>query len=401
MAKFIFSKKSWLVGLLILLSSIGGYYLARKMDWSTIGDISSSLLGTLLVVALLYMLVNTLSTWMVLRGMGYATHFGRLYLVVTSSLSTNYITPVKAGIPVRLWLYKSMMGIPISSGSASMVIEIALGLLIGVTLSLLGAQFVLRQYDIQPYLVLLSILAAFGAVLLFLRPQLVESFARKLLPSRYASRITNWGMQSLKSIKTVPVWTLAGMVVLYFVRLGMRAFCLHAVLQDMGASSSILDLVSIQSISGIVGIMSMLPMGIGAKDASLTALMIQIGVPHEVALVAVLIDRSLWTLVPLLAGIISANILGVNKLLSQEAADMKADREHEIAKAQSQRSTVPNKKQSREDGQSIDSVEAAGGVLTVNWHQRVFNRWEPEELSKGCMRESSGSVNSMAHGWCR
>ena len=27
----------------------------------------------------------------------------------------------------------------------------------------------------------------------------------------------------------------------------------------------------------------------------------------------------------------------------------------------------------------IDSVEAAGGVLTLDWHQRVFNPWEPED----------------------
>jgi peptidoglycan/xylan/chitin deacetylase (PgdA/CDA1 family) len=27
----------------------------------------------------------------------------------------------------------------------------------------------------------------------------------------------------------------------------------------------------------------------------------------------------------------------------------------------------------------IDRIEASGGVLTVNWHQRVFNPWEPED----------------------
>jgi peptidoglycan/xylan/chitin deacetylase (PgdA/CDA1 family) len=27
----------------------------------------------------------------------------------------------------------------------------------------------------------------------------------------------------------------------------------------------------------------------------------------------------------------------------------------------------------------IDSVEVAGGVLTLDWHQRVFNPWEPED----------------------
>ncbi len=261
------------------------------------------------------MLVNTLSTWVLLRGLGYSTHFGQLYLVVTASLSTNYITPVKAGIPVRLWLYKSMLGIPVSSGSASMVIETTLGLLIGVILSLGGTQSVLQQYDVRPYLTFLAVLAACTAILVFLRPQLLESFANKLLPSRYANRVTNWITQFLKSIKTVPAWTLGVMLILYLVRLAARALCLYVVLQDMGAAVSVIDLLFIQAISGIIGIISLLPMGIGAKDTSLVILMTQVGVPQSIALLAVLVDRTLWTLVPLVMGIISANILGVSNLM--------------------------------------------------------------------------------------
>ena len=76
-----------------------------------------------------------------------------------------------------------------------------------------------------------------------------------------------------------------------------------------------LDLVFVQSISGVIGILSMLPMGIGAKDASLTVLIIQLGVDRQVALVGVLVDRFLWTFVPLIAGIISANILGISDMM--------------------------------------------------------------------------------------
>ena len=113
---------------------------------------------------------------------------------------------------------------------------------------------------------------------------------------------------------------------LYLVRLAVRAFCIYLVLQDLGVRSSVLDLVFVQSISGVIGIVSMLPMGIGAKDVSLTVLMVQIGVPHSVALAAALIDRTLWTFVPLVVGIVSANILGIARVVRWRKANWrKAD----------------------------------------------------------------------------
>lgn len=312
-------KKLLLVSTLALLSLVGGYYLVRHIDWTALGNISHWLMGLLLVISTLYLLLYVLGVWVLLRGMGYSPHFGRLCLAVTSSMSTNYLTPVKAGTPVRLWLYKSLLGIPVSSGSASLVIESTLGLLVGIILSLLGAQSVLQRYDIRPYLILLSILATCAAVLLFLRPQLLESFASKFPPSRYIARIVNWGKQFLTSLRTVPKRTLGGVTLLYLVRLTIRALCLYLVLRDAGVSSSLLDLIVVQSISGVIGIISMLPAGIGAKDASLAMLMVQIGVPPNIALIATLIDRLLWTVVPLGIGIISASVLGVNRLIGQES----------------------------------------------------------------------------------
>ena len=111
-------------------------------------------------------------------------------------------------------------------------------------------------------------------------------------------------------------------IFLYLVRVAAREFCLFFVLRDMQVSVSVLDLVFVQSISGILGILSMLPMGIGVKDASQVVLMTQLGVPQSEALIAALIDRALWTFVPLVAGIISVNILGVNELLRRERGNL-------------------------------------------------------------------------------
>lgn len=312
--RFVISKKRWLIYPLIALSVGVLYYLAREVEWSVLRKISAPVLGITILIALLYMLVNTLSTWLVLRGMGYSTPFHRLFLVITSCLSTNYMTPVKAGIPIRLWLYKAMMKIPVAVGSATMVIETTLGWVIGTMLSLLGAQLILRQTDMWPYVTALSIFTTSFIILLLIYPQIFGSVVRKGFPSEYATRIINWGHRFLESIRTVPLWTATSVVILYFLRLSARAFCLHVILKDMGILSSVIDLVFIQSISGIVGIMSLLPMGLGAKDISLNVLMIQIGIPREIALVGVLIDRLLWTMIPLVVGLVSANVIGISHL---------------------------------------------------------------------------------------
>lgn len=313
------SKRLLWVSALGLLSLAGGYYLVRNIDWAIVGSISYWLIGLLLVVSILYLLLYVFSVWMLLRGMGHPSHFGRLYLVVTSSMSTNYVTPVKAGIPIRLWLYKSLLGIPISSGSASLVVESTLGLSVGVALSLLGVRSLLPPGNATIYLMALLVIIACACILPFLCPKSLIRFVGRLLPSKYVERIIDWTSRFLTSLRTVPKWTLIGVFLLYLVRLGVRAFCLYLVLLDMGASSSLFGLMVAQSISGLVGILSMLPTGIGAKDASLAMLIMQLGAPRDIALIAILIDRFLWTLVPLGLGIISANVLGVSGLMRKES----------------------------------------------------------------------------------
>jgi uncharacterized membrane protein YbhN (UPF0104 family) len=56
--------------------------------------------------------------------------------------------------------------------------------------------------------------------------------------------------------------------------------------------------------------LSMLPVGLGARELSFVFLLAKVGVPGEVAAFTAAITRIMWTLVPFLLGIISVNILG-------------------------------------------------------------------------------------------
>lgn len=308
----------WIIAMILIFTLLGGYYAILKWDWSLLHQFDVSFLIFLLTMAFLYLIVNTLSTWFLLKSMGYKTSVGKLYLVLTASLSSNYITPVKAGIPIRLWLYKSLFGIPITSGSASLFVETGVGLIIGIAISILGAPLVFdgslpRSFSISATV----FLVIFMLIVLFVwRIRSLRKIGNWIMPQRYLGKIIDWLREFKHSFHSMPVTMIPPIVLLYFSRLTIRVVCLYFAFNKIIPSTYIspFELVVAQSMGGIIGIVSMLPMGIGAKDISLTMLLMRIGVPREAALVGVLIDRTLWTIIPLIAGVISANVLGVSRL---------------------------------------------------------------------------------------
>ena len=95
------SLKKLFVIIILILSLLGSWYLAQNIQWDILSNLSIVQLGMLFGIACLYLIVYTFSVGVILYGMGYPSSAGRLWLTVTSSLSSNYLTPVKAGIPVR------------------------------------------------------------------------------------------------------------------------------------------------------------------------------------------------------------------------------------------------------------------------------------------------------------
>jgi uncharacterized protein (TIRG00374 family) len=73
-------------------------------------------------------------------------------------------------------------------------------------------------------------------------------------------------------------------------------------------------LLAVLTISITAGNLSMIPMGLGVRDASLTLLLVQLGVPNEIALSVTVIQRLFAPGWPLLLGLISANILGISEM---------------------------------------------------------------------------------------
>lgn len=303
------SLKKLFVIIILILSLLGSWYLAQNIQWDILSNLSIVQLGMLFGIACLYLIVYTFSVGVILYGMGYPSSAGRLWLTVTSSLSSNYLTPVKAGIPVRVWLYKAVLDVPVAVSSASVALETALGLWIGTILAIVGVKYVFPEVMLGSGVwLLLALLIVFTGSLL-LNPSLFSNVVLRYLPSRYSDRLDQYMQRFWWCLKNVPLWTLLITIGLYLARLVIRAFCLYTVLVSLKFDTSLPLLMFAQAISGVVGIISLMPTGLGAKDISLVLLLTQLGVMRDEAVVATVIDRILWSVIPFAIGLLSANVL--------------------------------------------------------------------------------------------
>ena len=99
----------WLV--LPLTVGAGIFLLVRAYEIPSVENPNP--LGIALIVAVTGLLIagSVAIAYCLLAGSGANRSIGQLYLAVTASTAANYSTPLKAGIPLRVYLYKRLMGI--------------------------------------------------------------------------------------------------------------------------------------------------------------------------------------------------------------------------------------------------------------------------------------------------
>ena len=274
-------------------------------------------LGIALIVLITGLLIacSVAIAYCLLAGAGVSRSVGHLYLAVTASTAANYSTPVKAGIPLRVYLYKRLLGISPATGSALVGLEILLATLVPAVISLFALLLFLP--DGGPAVAAAVAVGAGGAAaaLAFVRSRFYDRAIAPLPLPRIARRALAPGGDIVVALRRVPLRSLgaaAGIFAAMFVLVGVRSFCAF---QLFGGSMNIVELVGISAAAFTLGSLSLLPMGLGVRDATLVALFVQAGADRDVAIAVAALDRLLSTGVPLVLGLLSAQILGLRAFL--------------------------------------------------------------------------------------
>jgi uncharacterized protein (TIRG00374 family) len=275
----------------------------------------------LLAISVVYYLQIVLATKVLLHGMGYKLPFVDLYLVLTACLPANSITPGKVGIPIRLLLYRKMFELSFSVGTASVILELVLGSAVLSAISLIAVMALFRDMLSNKWLfVLLSSVLVVAVVFIGLMKISIGSsgLRSRFLGHRYIARITDFVIRFKGSVQRTSKRALFVFVVFLLIRVAIRALVTYVVLLRLGYDLSPVAIAGAQSISGLVGVFSMLPVGLGAQDLSSIMLFTRMGLPDDVAALVAMIERALWTLVPFALGVISMNRLGIRWFGSRE-----------------------------------------------------------------------------------
>lgn len=292
-------------------------YLLHRMDWELVRRTGPSMLVPILALTVLGTLAYTALIYVLVRGSGHTTTLWKAYLVLTASLSANYITPVKMGVPLRIYLYDHFMAVPVATGVALVAVETLVGMLVPAFIAVAGIALLFPSLGLTPPIIMIALLLI--GLLLVQRVKIEHLYPlirRWHLPrfilrlARFIERIQT-GMRSLRST------TILSVAVLDVLMLVLQAGRLWFVLNIFGYALPLPTLLAILAISVTAGNLSMIPMGLGVRDVSFTLLIVQRGVPDEVALAAAVIQRLFAPGWPLLLGIISANILGVSELIKR------------------------------------------------------------------------------------
>lgn len=296
----------WLGGLLLMLAII---VYCWSPDFGV--DIVASLSRISITWALIALLVTSLhflaevGRWFVYLGSTRRYRGGRLFAELFGVFSVTafltYMLPAKLGIPIRLYLLSSRMEVKIATASGFLALDGLLSYGSWIGLALVISTFFLGKSLFTDFR-LFGVLAAGVAIVAIVFGSKATAAAQKV--HEYASRI---GPAGYVGVLAIILADIAG----YAVRHGTILAAL-----DTHIPATQIAFATIVSIAA--GFVSLLPMGIGAYDVTIVALLVSFGAPAEIAVLVPVINRAATILVSIGLGLPASAIMGVSLLDLQQ-----------------------------------------------------------------------------------
>lgn len=239
------------------------------------------LIAAALVASSIQECAGTANAQTALFAFGQRAGFIRLLIITTVATAANSIIPAPAGIPARIWLQKTWLGISVPVSTAAIALEMLCGygllallalagsFLFGANLLAMGAR----------YLPLAVAIGVFASVAAWLLREPLKSRVKQLVALRPAR---------------LPILTTVFFNVLV---IALATFRLWLILRALGGNTaSIGEITAALCIARVAGVASMIPMGLGSRDVTLSGLLVLSGVPLPISILAAAVDRVLSTL---------------------------------------------------------------------------------------------------------
>jgi uncharacterized protein (TIRG00374 family) len=214
------------------------------------------------------------------------------------------ITPGKLGELIKPFILKDKIGTRVSKSIGVVFVERftdLIGMLILATIGLLSFRYGTVAILAGFAIIVISLMIIYSKRLC---NRIIRKFVRLPKVGKYADKIgvaydTTYSLLSPRHLLTC-----TGISIIAW---GLECFCFYLVLVGLGMEVGLLTSMFIFAFPSIIGVVSMLPGGLGVAEGSMVGLLILIGLSLSVATSATLIIRAttLWLGVGIGLGILS------------------------------------------------------------------------------------------------
>jgi uncharacterized protein (TIRG00374 family) len=274
--------------------------------WMGISSLKLWQLSLLLSIFLLISLFQIIARKYLLYSLSSSATFKDLVLIHFSSMAAHYSTPAKIGFPLAVFLLNRFDNVPYASGTAMILIELVISTGICGIIALVGSFF----YFAGTTKVLILALLCF--LILVMATFLLSFYLLK--KSRQESRLYRFIENTHRAFIHIG---LSNLIILTSMRTLIQLFSgVNLVLLSafLSAELSLWQAVVAGSTAFFLGALSMVPMGLGVREASMLFCLHHVGIAHEVALSIVTIQRLLFTGSAFVLGTIFGAIAGMKNI---------------------------------------------------------------------------------------
>ena len=293
-----------LFAVIIVILAWGCYYLFSRANLSLILSRRWDFWAMQIAILSSYFAIATFFVGVLIRGMGVPAKFPDLFLILMTSQSSSYLGPLKLGIPLRIYLFKRMMGASYATGVSATLLAQYIRVLSIVLICALGVIAKYYQYTWMLLVVLLLMGLAVAAAVLCVR------WLKRIEPrGKMLIRAKVFVMSMAEKARMVPPrqWIVAGAMAL--VMNAVMSLSSYCIITSCGGTISFVQILFIDAFAVFVGFVSFMPMGLGTRDATYLFFLTSIGMPRDTVCTVILIQRMIWSLAPIAVGIVSSLII--------------------------------------------------------------------------------------------
>jgi uncharacterized membrane protein YbhN (UPF0104 family) len=280
------------------------FRISPKALWQTISGLRPAQILVLLFMFGLISLAQVLSRKYLLAAMGLPTKTRNLVYVHFCSMAAHHSTPAKIGFPMAVYLLKRLDQVPYPAGAAAVMIELVVSTGISGVLGLMGTSFYFEAYRGRFLYALL--VAVFVAAVLCAGLHRLGKRGRAGRVQRFLTDVRS----AFSSLSVARILVYAGLGTGIQILGGVNFLLTTAFL---GAEISLWQAVTVTSSAFFFGALSMIPLGLGVREAAVLVYFRHMGIAGEIGLSVVAVTRMLSTGIAFILGMTFAAMLGLRR----------------------------------------------------------------------------------------